>query len=809
MNEERSAPSSFPVGGGEMGQMIREKDWSKTSLGDTSLWQQSFKTTLNILLYSKFPKFLWWGPELICFYNDAYRPSLGIDGKHPSILGMAGEEAWPEIWDTIKPLIDQVLENGESLYFENLLIPIYRNGKIEDVYWTFSYSPAWDDSGSINGVLVTCAETTQEVFLKRKLESNERKLRLIIQQAPASIATFMGPEYHTDIANTNALNLWGRTADEVMNKPILKAMPELENQGIKGLLDDVYKTGKRFAASELPVQLLRDGELKTSYINFSYEALYNVSGEINGIISIGHDVTEQVIAHKKVEASEEQLTMVIDASELGTFDFNFKTKVLDGSDRLHEIFGLSPDSSIDHEHFVNSIHPKDLGIRQTAFENSFKNGILEYTSRVIVNENQVRWIEVKGKVHFDKDKNPEKVIGTVRDITTETLNIQKIEASEQKFRLLANSLPQHIWTADPEGNLNYFNQSVYDFSGFTPEQLEEVGWLDIVHPDDKEDNVKAWLESIATGKDFLFEHRFRKYDGSYRWQLSRAKPHLNESGEIQMWVGSSTDIHDQKEFMNELERLVVERTDELAKKVKDLASMNKELQSFAYISSHDMQEPLRKIQTFSTLLMEHEYENLSEQGKEFFKRMQSAAQRMQSLISDLLAYSRTSISERKYEPTDLNELIVEVKMDLKEELASHQAIIESDQLCTLPIIPFQFRQLLQNLITNSLKFAVNDRVPVIKITSEKKKGSELDSELLSPSTNYCHIRISDNGIGFEEKYSERIFELFQRLHGKDKYQGTGIGLAIVKKIVENHNGYISAHGKPDQGATFDIYLPEN
>lgn len=116
MSEQRSANPTFPIGGGEMGQMIREKDWSKTSLGDSSLWQQSFKTTLNILLNSKFPKFLWWGPELLCFYHDAYIPSLGQDGKHPSILGMPGEEAWPEILDTIKPLMDQVLEGGESLY---------------------------------------------------------------------------------------------------------------------------------------------------------------------------------------------------------------------------------------------------------------------------------------------------------------------------------------------------------------------------------------------------------------------------------------------------------------------------------------------------------------------------------------------------------------------------------------------------------------------------------------------------------------------------------------------------------------------
>ncbi|REG85444.1 PAS domain S-box protein [Algoriphagus antarcticus] len=807
MSDQSSATATFPAGGGEMGQLIREKDWSRTLVGTPDQWQQSLKTTLNIILYSKFPKFLWWGPELICFYNDAYRPSLGEDGKHPSILGMNGKEAWPEIWPIIKPLIDQVLE-GESLYFENLLVPIYRNGHIEDVYWTFSYSPTKDDFGNIAGVLVTCAETTREVLLKRNLETSERKLRLIIQQAPASIATFKGPNYVTDIANSNALALWGRKAEEVINRPILEAIPELKEQGIKALLDDVYTTGNRFSATELPVQFLRDGKLETIYVNFSYEALYDANAEIDGIIAIGHDVTNQVVAHKKIEANEEKLTMVIEASELGTYDYNIQTNKLDGSKRLHEIFGLADNEDIDHEHFVSSIHPKDLGIRKAAFERSFNDGILEYISRLILPENQVRWIEVKGKVHFDEENNPHKVLGTVRDITSERINRQKLEESEQKFRLLADSLPQHIWTADTEGNLNYFNQSVYDFSGFSPEELDREGWLAIVHPDDKEGNIKAWKNSIATGKDFLFEHRFRKYDGTYRWQLSRARPQSNQDGEIQMWVGSSTDIHDQKEFTNELERLVVERTNELAQNVKDLASMNKELQSFAYISSHDLQEPLRKIQTFSTLLLENEYENLTEDGKEHFSRMQNAARRMQALINDLLSYSRTSMSERKYEPTDLNKLIVEVKMDLKEELAQHHAVVESDELCTLNIIPFQFRQLLQNLISNSLKFAVKGREPHIEITSEKGLGSEFDLERLSPTTKYCHLRISDNGIGFDPQYSDRIFELFQRLHGKDKFQGTGIGLAIVKKIVDNHNGFIAAHGNPNEGATFDIYLPE-
>lgn len=151
-------------------------------------------------------------------------------------------------------------------------------------------------------------------------------------------------------------------------------------------------------------------------------------------------------------------------------------------------------------------------------------------------------------------------MGTVRDITYDRLNRQKLKESEQKFRRLADSPPQHIWTADPKGNLTYFNQSVYEFSGFSSEHLEREGWLAIVHPHDKEGNSKAWLSAISTGKYFIYEHRFRKYDGTYRWQLSWARPQRNQDGETQMWVGSSTDIRDQKEYTNKLEQLVVERT---------------------------------------------------------------------------------------------------------------------------------------------------------------------------------------------------------------------------------------------------------
>jgi signal transduction histidine kinase len=242
----------------------------------------------------------------------------------------------------------------------------------------------------------------------------------------------------------------------------------------------------------------------------------------------------------------------------------------------------------------------------------------------------------------------------------------------------------------------------------------------------------------------------------------------------------------------------------------ELLNANKELLAFNFISSHDLQEPLRKIQIFVSILMKDEKENMTEAGKRNMERILAAATRMRQLIEDLLAFSRVSSVDRQFEMTDLHLILEDVKSELKDAIHEKQAIIEAIGLLPVNIVVFQFRQLIYNLISNALKFSV-PHLPT-RITIETRIIKYNDVELrnlnsLPQKCDYWSISFKDNGIGFEAEFSERIFVMFQRLHRNDEYPGTGIGLAIVKKIVDNHNGIIIAKGDLNKGATFEIYIP--
>ncbi len=428
--------------------------------------------------------------------------------------------------------------------------------------------------------------------------------------------------------------------------------------------------------------------------------------------------------------------------------------------------------------------------------------------------------EIVSKINAEK-----LILLSIEDITEAAVSRKELQESYERFQGAIAAVQGILWTNNAIGEMEGEQPGWASLTGQTMAEYQGYGWAADVHPDDTAHTLTAWNDAVRERRNAEFEHRVRRADGSWGQFSVKATPLLNPDGQVREWVGVHTDItaerraeeqirQNEKNFAETLKTQVAEQTTELAtanealaEKNRTLDVKNRELESFTYVSSHDLQEPLRKIQTLASRILEKEKENLTDSGKDSFQRMQKAAERMQLLIQDLLAFSRLSTAERTVEVVDLRLLVDEVTGELSDTIAEKQAIIDVADLGPVRVIAFQFRQLLQNLISNALKFARPGVPPRVTIRGETINGSATGHATLLPDTTYFHLSVADNGIGFEPQYSEKIFDVFQRLHNRETYQGTGIGLAIVKKIVENHGGLITAISEPGNGARFDVYIP--
>jgi PAS domain S-box-containing protein len=877
----------FLVRGGEMGALIRAKDWSNNVIGDLESWPQSLRTTLGILLNSKFPMFLWWGPELICFYNDAYRPSLGQNGKHPSILGLPARAAWPEIWDIIKPLIDQVLAGGEATWSEDQLIAIYRNGNIEDVYWTFSYSPVFDESGNVAGVLVICNETTRQILARKKIDESEERFRTMAEGSDILIA--VGDEtgnavyfnkawveltgrqvadllefgwadlFHLD-DREKTLNIYVKAFEKqirfncefrLLNKYgeynwiLAKTHPRLHADGsfagyITTCIDiterkqaeDEIKRFKFMAdnASDPFILMNENGafeylnksalnnwgytieeakdiivpDVDTAYKEAAFKDLFNkaqnetvppfetthtrkdgsaypvevsVSGLILGkkpyLFAVARDISDRKKTEDELRESEQRLNIVIKASELGTWELDLKTDKCIYSKRYLEIFGANEEVPRTLTTFLSQIHPDDRQIRDIAFEIAINTSILQYAVRFIWDDQSIHWMDIKGKVFYDEANQPSKMIGTVRDITEEKLHQLELEEREQKFRLLADSVPQLVWTADSAGNINYFNKSVLDYSGLNLKQIIKDGWIQLVHPDDLQDNINAWTDSVKTGNDFLYEHRFKRFDGEYRWQLSRAIPQKDAEGNIQMWVGSSTDIQQIKEQEQQ----------------KDY---------FISVASHELKTPITSMKGYIQVLKRKYNDSNDPFLKKSLQVIDKQIATLTGLISELLDISKIK-SGRLYlkkEPFEINGLIEAIIEEVNQIHPEYNILFSKENGILINADRERIGQVLINFLTNAIKYSPNSSIVEVKSKVE-------DEQII--------ISVIDTGIGIRKHDQERIFERFFRVEGKNEknFPGFGIGLFIASEIVQRHNGKIGVKSEPGRGSEFYFSIPVN
>ncbi|MGZ9733994.1 CHASE3 domain-containing protein [Flavobacterium sp. GNP002] len=352
------------------------------------------------------------------------------------------------------------------------------------------------------------------------------------------------------------------------------------------------------------------------------------------------------------------------------------------------------------------------------------------------------------------------------------------------------------WQYNLETHVYQFSDNEYRLLGCEPQSFKASveEFYKFVHPDDLQyviDNAN----NIPTGSVLPpFTYRIIRKDGEIRYFRALGRVVTVASGE-KTHIGTTSDVTEEMYAKNFIE----ERN-------RELESNNKELTAFNYIASHDLQEPLRKIETFLSRLVNKDYDNLSKSGQQYVSSIQSSAKRMRLLIEDLLQFSRTNKAEKVFEEANLNCLLDNAKQELAQVIEEKNGIIESNTLPTLRVIPFQIQQLFINLISNSLKYSKQDVAPVIKINSSLISAQESNFLPNNNNAKYYKITVEDNGIGFEQEYAKKIFILFNRLHNKNEYAGTGIGLAICKKIVENHKGFIVANSELNEGATFTIYI---
>ena len=379
------------------------------------------------------------------------------------------------------------------------------------------------------------------------------------------------------------------------------------------------------------------------------------------------------------------------------------------------------------------------------------------------------------------------------------LTIYTEKTADKIYRVLIEKMQEGAVTLNQNGIILYCNSS---FANMVAQPLQKLigtsfeNFVDAPVKDKIDHLFKEGPGLVVTEEAYLFAN-----DGKLVPVMISATTIVTDNVFVVSII--LTDLTTQKKTRAEL----TSRTNQLEQKNTELEIANKDLTSFTYLSSHDLQEPLRKIQTFVSCILKEDEKNLSPTGKHYFSRIQQTAKRMQNLIDDLLTYSHTRLDERKFEKTCLRDFVAGVRKDLEDAISENNAVIEVSSLCEVCIIRFQFSQLVKNLIGNSLKFSRPGIPPHISISSELVTGLTLKNMKTPKKTTYCHIIYTDNGIGFDAKYNELIFDVFQRLNSQESYKGTGIGLAICKRVMENHKGFITATGHVNNGARFDIYFP--
>lgn len=680
-------------------------------------------------------------------------------------LDAVGKPFWDAFWWQVSEEINATLREsirraaqGEFVRWET---EIYgRAGGWETIIIDASLTPITDENGKVLFIAAEGRDTG-----KKKYEHEIARQR----EEPAKLDE-LKTQFLTDISRElrTRLNVLMGSLEEALAKP------EGLSAANRGRLDLAHRN------SEQLLQLVN--------------ALHDFSNIEAGSIQAGHEsagaatlrdadaaerkVAEQALARLTVQSEQQRRlyqTILSSTPDL-VYVFDLNHRFTYANEALLTMWGKTADEAIGknclelgyeawhaamHDREIEQVIATKLPVRgDVPFSGTHGWRIYDYIFVPVLDAN--------GEV--------EAIAGTTRDVTERKLAEERIRDSEERLRFMAESMPHKIFTARPNGEVDYFNRQWLDYTGLALENVRDWNWARFVHPDDAAESLRLWSRSMESGEPFQCTHRIRREDGAYRWHLSRVHALRGHDGSVAMWIGSSTEIQEQKD------------TEE------DLRRANQDLEQFAYAATHDLQEPLRSVKIYSDLFAKRFGSRLDGQALEFLNYMRDGATRMEMLVRDLLSYTRVANAEAPVELTDAGDCLQIVLANLAGAIAESGARVSSEPLPAVKIPGAHLQQLFQNLISNAIKYRCPDTSPIIHVTARSEKG-------------YWRFTVADNGIGIEAEYKEQIFGLFKRLHTSDRYSGTGVGLALCYRIVDRNRGRIWVESEAGKGSRFHFTIP--
>lgn len=745
---------------------------------------------------------------------------LNIWGKDKSVIGMPLAEAVPELeGQPFLAILDSIFDSGKTYNFTEMPAILPMGGVMGTYYFDFTYKPMFDEDGNVYAILNKAVDVTDRVRAKQLHEASEKRFRLITEQSPMAIALLKGRDMIIELGNDKIFEFWGKPAT-VTGMPLAEALPELKGQPFLQILDKVYTTGETYNGYDVLAKLNYDGELKDVYFDFTYTAVRDIEGKIDGVMVLANEVTERIISTRKLAESEAKFRTVMNVAPAAMALFmGRELRIEMPNQAFKDVIGKGDD-----------IEGKTLGELLPELESQTFLKILDdvfTTGRphqmfgapvtfIRKDGPQIEYFNIIFTPLFDENNKVYAILDISVNVTEAIHNQQVIAEAEAALRGAIELAELATWSLNPVTGLVSYSERLQQWFGFdTSSELPE-NVFKAVHPADRTRIEKAIQKALNPESEGIYDEEYTVINlktGRERILHAQAKAFLDAEGKPYLLAGTAQDITNQRKIQTALEHEVAERTMqlELANKGleeanRQLLTSNEELAQYAYVASHDLQEPLRKITMFSNLLHERDVDNMH---TALIDKIVNASKRMSSLIKDLLEFSRLLHTDARFTETDITSIVKAIRDDFELLIEEKQAVIEVNNLPVLEAVPLQMNQLFYNLISNALKFIPQGRKPVVRITCDIALPQQVNMHINNPqNVQYYLVSVHDNGIGIDEQYSKQIFDVFKRLHGRDEYSGSGIGLAICRRIATNHHGAIYVESVPGEGTTFRILLPK-